>query len=317
MSVTSLTQQAEALEAAGRGTEAIELWRQAAELNPSPELRVHLADSLIRHGFVEEGEQTLRRTIEAYPDHPDSYFALGLYFEDAGRLSDAVRILEQGIARRSSAPALVILGDAYRQLNLPEAARRSFQRAVELEPANSEAWYGLGLVERFDDASRAAEFFARSIAADKNHAAAYRELGHMLWRQGKREEAESSIRTALELNDGDPWGHYYLGQLLFLRRCLDDAESAFRSAIRYWDISLFESALGEVLEAKGRMKDAQRAYRRALALDTSNFVANLRYGQWLVNQGRLSSARTYLKRAIRLNPSDSRARKSLADIETR
>jgi Flp pilus assembly protein TadD len=65
----------------------------------------------------------------------------------------------------------------------------------------------------------------------------------------------------------------------------DEAEKSFRRAIALWpEPPLFYSNLGDALRALGRVQDAERAYMRALSLDISNYLPNLRMGELLLEQ---------------------------------
>jgi Flp pilus assembly protein TadD len=76
------------------------------------------------------------------------------------------------------------------------------------------------------------------------------------------------------------------------------------------------SNLDDALRAQGRLAEAERAYLHALSLDIGNHLANLRLGELLVAQGKLSTATTYLERARRAKPNDRRAPRALGRLRS-
>ncbi len=66
--------------------------------------------------------------------------------EEAGRLEEAVRLLQESLAQRPAQPAAMIsLGRVQYYLGRPEAAAGAYRKALELEPGSLEAMTGLGL----------------------------------------------------------------------------------------------------------------------------------------------------------------------------
>jgi tetratricopeptide (TPR) repeat protein len=313
--VAELTDEADKLESVGQITAALELWREAAQASPRPDVVARLGRALLRAGMVDDGERVLRKAIFENPEHPDAYFFLGFHYETRGSLDEARHHLEIGVRLQEWGPAFTILGEVYRRLKLRDLARQSFAKAADLDPSDSEAWYGFGLTFSSSDPDKALELFRRAVQVNPSESAAHREIGHMQWRKGQLEAAVMSIRVALEINENDAWAHDYLGHLLMLSDSIAGAEQEFRRAIALWpDLPWFHCNLGDALARQHRMKEAEASYRTALSLDTNNAIANLRYGQLLKETGRPRKAKMYLQRALRADPLDSRAETALADI---
>lgn len=267
------------------------------------------------HGDQNEGEQLLRETIRSYPAYSTAYFYLGEYLKDRGRTDEARTLLEQSVELRPWAPAFVLLGHVYRYFKMDDEARQAFQRATVVDPEESDAWFGLGVLERYRDREQAIALLRKAIDLNPENGAALRELGHMLWRNGDLAAAEEHIRVAIRLNADDAWAHDYLGSILRWTDRDEEAEAEFRTAIELWpDQPLFHCNLGEILIRLGREREGERSFKDALALDTSYYLANLRMGQLLRDQGRSAAARLYLERALRSDPSDRRAREALATL---
>lgn len=310
-----LVDQADALERSGKPTEALERWRAAVAAEPRPDSLARLGRLCLREGLAGEGEQLLRTVISNYPDQPDAYFFLGIYYKEHGDINEARALLERSVHLDDWAPALVGLGHVYRRLKMADAARECFERATMLDPDESEGWFGLGLMCRFVDHDRSIQLFRKAIEADPANGAALRELGHMLWRSGDATSAEPHLRAALALDGQDAWARDYLGVVLDGTGREEQAEQEFRAAIALWpDLPLFYCHLGDVLIRLGRIAEGEHSYARALSLDVSNYLANLRMGQLLKEQGKIAHARTYIERALQADPSNREAQEALTNL---
>src|SRR6516164_7256942 len=87
-------------------------------------------------------------------------------------------------------------------------------------------------------------------------------------------EASAEARTALHLDERDPWAHIVQGVVLFFMRRHEEAERAFRRALECNPNSaLAYAALGYALAAQGKYEEAIGSAERALRLSPGNSLA--------------------------------------------
>jgi tetratricopeptide (TPR) repeat protein len=200
-----------------------------------------------------------------------------------------------------------------------EAARESFSRAIELNPSYEEAYYNLGLAFREKDLPAAIRSYEKALELDIDYAEAHRELG---WALGKlnefdKAEAQYHIRRAIELDHVDGWAYIYLGNLLWGDLDLSSAEQAFLQAIEVWpadSVPLWCLAL--FYERTDRTREAESYYEKALQSSADDPQANLRFGLYLKEVGESARAKTYLTRALELDPENYRAASALATLDS-
>ena len=116
----------------------------------------------------------------------------------------------------------------------------SFQKAVQLNPGNKEARYG---------------------------------LGHILALQGKFPQAEEELRTATKLDENYSEAYTYLGQVLEKQERWKDAIAAFRQALTnplYATPDLARFHLGRTLVHESDYQGAMEAFEDALVVNPPN-----------------------------------------------
>ncbi len=177
----------------------------------------------------------------------DSAFRDGVAAFDAGDYAAAVRCFEAVVAQRhDDAAAHNYLGLAHLKRGELEDAADCFVLATHFRPAYAEAWYNLALAAQrradhaeavrcleqaiafrtgyaeaynalgasvlaLGDARRAIGYFEQAIALKPDSAHAHSNLGYVLFRElGEYERGAAHIKTALDLNRGDPhtWCNY-------------------------------------------------------------------------------------------------------------
>ena len=124
---------------------------------------------------------------------------------------------------------------------------------------------------------------------------------------GRVDAALGAYRSALALSPGLAEVHFNVGALLAAQGDRAGAEQAFAAAAQHrpqWNAPAL--ALGHLQFQAGRYADAQRAFERALALDTGSIEAMGNLALTLQRNGRPDLAQPHLERARALAPTDMR-----------
>ncbi len=260
--------EANALMTLGRRDQAIAvLDDRLAEVPEDPDLlaaraQIHMAD-----GQSDAAEQLLRRAVGVDAMHVTSRFVLARLLNGEGRQGEAVALLEDMLEIQPGHPAaLAMLGDI--QITDPESARTYLEEAVRLDPSRFEPLVNLGMV--------------------------YIELG-------LAEQAEASLRRALELREGDLACRNNLAVALTLQGRLDEAERDLRRLIsEHPGFAQAHNNLALVLQRQGRLGEAEDEARTALEINPGAVDAHLTLADLLLRQGRADQV------AARLEPLFSR-----------
>jgi lipopolysaccharide biosynthesis regulator YciM len=162
------------------------------------------------------------------------YYELGRLELVRGQAPVAIAHFKSALrAQRDFTPAVVALGDAYEATGDHREAVRTWERAVEAEPA-------LPLLARLERAYRL---------------------------EGRPSRMISLYRTAAERMPDDLALAAALGRVYFELEMLDEAADQFEKLeVRAPDLPVVHAFLGAVFERRGQARDAFEEYRRALRL---------------------------------------------------
>jgi predicted O-linked N-acetylglucosamine transferase (SPINDLY family) len=177
-------------------------------------------------------------------------------------------------------------------------AEKLFAQEVLNNPGHAHAWHARGVcctgMARLDEA----ETSIRKALEIKKDAMFYSSLGFALVSAQKADDAIAAYRASLALNPGNAQACSNLGNLLKNRREWDEAEALYRRAIALapdYTFALFN--FGALLCDRGNHDEAEKLLRRGFALNPAfpNLAPTL--GRLLVETGRVAEAVTLFKTA--------------------
>ena len=133
---------------------------------------------------------------------------------------DARKAYEKGVAAASKRNA--------------DEAQKNFEKAVELYPKYSEAWFNLGLIqEQRDHVEEARKAYEQAIAAEPKFVRPYERLSWLAVREAKWQELVDRTDQWLRLDPANSPDAYYLSSVGNLQNeHIDIAEKNAREAIR-------------------------------------------------------------------------------------
>jgi tetratricopeptide (TPR) repeat protein len=113
-----------------------------------------------------------------------------------------------------------------------EKALELFRKAVEIEPAMTEAYNNLGLAyTETNDAKRATEAFRKAIEIEPELAAAYNNLGYVFYRLGSYDEAIEMYNEAIGRSANNSSAYTNLGNAYYKMKRIEDAIGAWKRAL--------------------------------------------------------------------------------------
>ena len=184
------------------------------------------------------------------------------------RLDDAISELQAAIrANPKYLPARIGLAEAYYSKEQYPQAEAELKQVLAIQPQNVNAAYSLGFVYLAEHNSQDAKAtFAKLLARDSNLPGAHYGLGMALAAGGDDRAAIPEYQTTIKLRPELGGVHYHLGLSEAKLNQYDDAIAAFQQEAQNGDDYDNEIALADAYQAKGMVKEAEEARRRAQGL---------------------------------------------------
>lgn len=195
-----------------------------------------------------------------------------------------------------------------------EQAVKSFETMLAMEPESAPAHAGLALAYRRQYAAhrdpvrldQAISIAEGAVRLDDHLALTHVALGLLRSDAGDHEEAEQSLRRALQLDPSSARAWRGLGESYRRQGRFDRAFEAYGEAIRLRpDDAELQSQLGMAYYRAGRYDEAESAIDRSLELGGETASAYRDLSAIYYMQGRLVDAAAVLQRAITIHPEHS------------
>ena len=209
-------------------------------MQTSPDAKLRQAFQLHQSGKLRNAEAAYRRIIAENPRHVDANNLLGLLCIQTRRFPLAINWIEAALQEKPDDPqAHYNLGIALKEVDRLDDATVHFQRCVDLDSNNAEAYNALGNILRIQGQhDQAVACFKKALAiqpanADirRNFSLVSNDLGVLENRLGHSLDALDHFRHAVELADSNSEAHINLGITLEQTGNLDQAAAAFKNAI--------------------------------------------------------------------------------------
>lgn len=289
------------------------------ELQADPghfESRHGMAAALTRLGRLEASLSFLRACLSMRPDDTEVRFQLGRNLSALGRLDEARAPIEASVTALDSADAWAELGLLEKRAMRWPQAREAYATALRREPEHLAALLNLGQVLQRLGENETAAFLLdrhrqRAVLADRLDQAErssrlsgatatnFAQLAGLQEAHGRRAEAQTSYRRALQLDPGHVPATLGLALLLLENGAADEAMPLAAGALlRAPRSAQTHYVLGRVRLARGQVEAAEAAFaasRDAGAWDAGHFAGVARaYRQ----AGELASAQALLDLAL-------------------
>ncbi|HKS82726.1 MAG TPA: DUF3857 domain-containing protein [Candidatus Acidoferrales bacterium] len=190
--------------------------------------------------------------------------------------------------------------DAWQQHNLQGSAD-AFQSAVEKDPKFAHAWFFLGYVHLFLDASdQGITEMAKAISLDPSQIPAYKSTTSMLSGMNRIDDALRLWRALEIQSPGDLDAHKGIASILISQEKYTDALPELQSVLKDTpDDSETLIQLGDVFLHTGQKEKGIDSIQEAVAKDSSPLILNNAAYTLAENSALLDDALQYAERAVR------------------
>jgi len=206
-----------------------------------------------------------------------------------------------------------ILGVCLERQGLFKSAANAYKDALKINPAIPELQFNMGAMSyalnRCDDAII---HYKKALAINPNFTEAFFNMGITYQSQALFEKAVESYESALILQPGFYEAVGNIGTIKQLQGDLDSAIKYFEKALNINEDARGHYNLAGALRNHGNLSIAINHYKKAIELGSneSEFYSDL--GDALWHDGQIKEANRFLRLAVEINPSHSRANYQLA-----
>lgn len=227
-----------------------------------------------------------------------------------GNYEEAIKVYDKAIENNSqNSEAWYNKGLCLAELGNYEEAIKAFDKAIEITPQNTDALdnkgYYLECLGNYEEAIKA---FDKAIEINSQNSYAWCNKGLCLGYLGNYEEAVKAFDKAIDINSQDSKAWYNKGYSL---ECLGNYEEAIKAFDKAIDInSQYLDAWynkGYSLECLGNYEEAVKAFDKAIDINSQDSDTWYNKGTCLAHLGKYNEAVEALDKAIEIDPQYSYA----------
>ena len=328
-----------ALARAGRWQEAKEALERASGLGPDrPDIRYNLGLLALQEEQWSVAEEELQGALRLMPSHSASRLLLARVLEETGRVEEAARVLEAGLALAEAPPdrslrhALgAMIGsyspqspraiEIYRQLleedpgddsarralaemyinaGLLEDARQLYEELLVSYPEQPAILFQVGYLRSQLGRSAGAREAFEKVLSQRPDAAAEYELAVLDLRKEDHASAEGRLGRALALDPHRTSAYFVLGRAL---RGLGKTEEAAQAMERFERMRQYDQRVAGL--------------RAQIRQEPGTATAYVELGSLYIEGERWEAARELLRKAQRIDPGSAEAARLLRELDAR
>jgi len=191
-----------------------------------------------------------------------------------------------------------------------------FEHALQVTTNNEVAHNNLGVVlDRQGRTEEAIAHYREALRIKPGYPELLNNLAVALAGQGKTEEAIAYCQKALRINSKDARAHQNLALVFSKEGRFEEATAHCLAMLRINSNDAgAHNNLGVILDAEQKKAEAEQEFREALRLDPDSAEIQYNLGALLSQQGKESEAAQHLREALRLRPDHAGAHKNLGLI---
>ena len=294
-----------ALQAQGKGDEAIVELRKAVKLTPqAANLHANLGEVLRQNSKLDEASKELEHAVKIDPKNAQALNNLGIIQYEKGKFKKAVEFYHRALENQPNmAEALNNLGNALRMTGDIDGAMNAYQEALTYREIYPEAYNNLGtLLQQQNKVQEAEHALRKAIGQNPTYIDAYNNLASTLSGQKKDVDALRVLGDALKFAPKNPQTLLITARIQMRRNNHVATEQAVRIILQDQPENAEAlTILGQVFHETDRYEEAIKVLERALKASPKSPEALNFYGVALKSVGRLDEARDHIIKALKLN----------------
>jgi len=239
-------------------------------------LRVVRDTLLAEMGKVDEAANDLKKTFDGKTDRA-TYVSLAEVYDKGRRFDDMAKALDAAEKLSESDDDKIgvwfMRGAMFERMNRVDNAEVEFRKVLMVDPDNAGAmnYMGYMLADRNQRLEEALKFILQALEREPGNGAYLDSLGWAYFKLGRYEEAEKSMRRAVDKTPRDPTVHDHMAEVLMKRGKIGEAVAEWQTSLKEWDTSSpAEMRAEEVAGVKSKLETAKLQLSRGAAPAAKN-----------------------------------------------
>jgi tetratricopeptide (TPR) repeat protein len=270
---------------AGKDTEAIEAYREAAHRNStSSDVYLNLGILHEKKSQIDEAVVAYKRAVKADPANAEAHLRLGDVRFSRGLFQEAVEQYSEFLKLRPASPDIHLkLARIFAKSKESSLALSSYNSVLSYSPNDGDANREIAaLYAQKGDNEKAITHYQKALAAHKDDSEARTALISLFVKNKQYDDITILLKEAVELSPDDPVNHYKLGLMYDFKKEYEGAIASYKKAIELRpDNARALNALGRLYMKTGRLTEAKETLEAAKIADptmeeTSVLLNNIR-----------------------------------------
>jgi len=273
----------------------------------NPQAWFDLGFAQSHQGKTTEAVSAYKKATQLDPKWFEAQQNLGLALARSGDLTAAAAALKIAVTLKPTVGGQPALAAAWLSLaqvteeSQPQESLAAYQKASELDPANSEAQLGVArMAERSGNSAAAEQQYLKLAAAGNNDS--IEQLIGLYLKQKRFADAESWLRKYISANPQNAAAQLQLGKLLAAEGKSQEAIAALEPVYQSSPGPKLAAELATLYLEARQYPAAADLLRPLIAQNPNDAQLYLEYGSALMHQLKYPEAQTVLLKAVQLKP---------------
>ncbi len=284
--------------------DAARCYSRVIELNPNyQDAYVSLADAYLRMGKIKRAKRLIVRGAKRFNDENYLYGA-AVVLVGGGEYELAEELIRKLLDRKKRAEYLVLLGNLYFGKGMYDEALKWYDKAIEKDPDNVEAWNNKGFLMFIKGLYKEAlHYYKKALEIDPNYKEAWYNRGYAHHAIGKLRIAVADYWHALKIDPRDEVAWNNMGNALYnLGRYMESIPYFMKAVQVNPNYEISWNNIGNALNKIGLHRESLPFHEKALSINPKFDYAWHAKGHALCELGDYENAFECLENAIELNP---------------
>lgn len=255
--------------------------------------------------------ENLKAAVKFRENYTKAYHNIGFIYDKLDQREEAYNYLNKAISTADSAASTldttyVALGVLYKKDANIDSAKAQFEKAIEFNEENKDAYNELGIIYREQKEFAAAiRHFRRATQIENKFADAFINLGLVYIDMESYEQAKAAFQKVTEIDSTLPEGYVNLAQAYYF---LSDATASLHTFEKALTLDpkrkVVNFQMGQIYEKQGKTSDAIAAYKKEIALNSDHAQSHFNLAILLQKADKLQEAAAEFEKFVALVPED-------------